>query len=125
MSKSHRRVRKAARAADETSIVSLKQYRRARARCEFDEQTKFFYVDLAERLKQIRRLLCISEQQAADAWCVALKTYQKMERGERTRCRTRGLLNFGKTFGVEGACWLISGLEHYRPSQRRPRLVAG
>jgi transcriptional regulator with XRE-family HTH domain len=51
----------------------------------------------------------ISEEQAAAALCVSVKTYQKWETGQKHRDNHQGVLNLAKTFGVS-LSWLIAGI---------------
>jgi transcriptional regulator with XRE-family HTH domain len=60
-------------------------------------------------LRLLRKALRISEREAADAFCMTLRTYRKWEKPmSRVRSNHRGLYNFAKTFGVSLG-WLIAG----------------
>ena len=87
------------------------------------EELKQFWAPVAERLKLTRHLLGISEQQAADALLITLRTYRKWERNEPHRNNHAGVFNFGDRYGLE-YCWLLFGPEHGQPPRFRPRLVA-
>ena len=58
------------------------------------ERSRKFWTDVAERLKSTRHLLGISEDEAAAAMHVTLKTYRKWERAERHRDNVMGVLAF-------------------------------
>ena len=80
----------------------------------WNEDAKEYWVSFAERLRLTRRLLDISEQEAANALHVTLRTYRKWERGECHRDNPFGIVRFTKTFSVSIG-WLIGGPEHGSP----------
>lgn len=59
---------------------------------------KNFWQDHGHRLRVTRIALGISEQEAADAWGVALRTYKGYEAGKPSR--EDGLINFASKYGV-------------------------
>jgi hypothetical protein len=68
----------------------------------------WYHMAFAHRVRPLRKALRISEQEAADALCVTLKTYRKYETAERVRTNHQGINNFARTFGISLEC-LIAG----------------
>lgn len=64
--------------------------------------------DFAHRLRLLREVLHISEQEAAAALFVSVRTYRRYERAERIRNNHFGVMNLAKVFGVS-LDWLIAG----------------
>jgi transcriptional regulator with XRE-family HTH domain len=88
-----------------------------------NEGLKRFWIGVGARLKLTRHLLNISEQEAADALLVTLRTYRKWECGELHQQNHYGIFNFCETYGV--ACeWLFGGIKHGDPPRFRLRLVS-
>jgi hypothetical protein len=71
------------------------------------EDRIWYRTALAHRLRLLRAALQISEQEAADAFGVTLRTYRKYERA-LSSTRTKHLLEFADTFDVSVG-WLIAG----------------
>ena len=86
------------------------------------ERSRKFWTDVAERLKSTRHLLGISEDEAAAAMLVTLKTYRKWERAERHRDNVMGVLAFCEKYGVSYG-WLFAGSDYAPPPRFRLRLV--
>jgi transcriptional regulator with XRE-family HTH domain len=76
-------------------------------RSEWSEWEIAFYQALSERLRLTRKLLRVSEQEAADAAGVTVKTYQKWESGA-TAPRCGFIENFCDELEVS-IDWLLSG----------------
>lgn len=57
-------------------------------------------------------MLNISEQEAADAHGVKLRTYRRYELGGRQTNDPRGVMAFCKAYGVS-ADWLVLGRAHF------------
>jgi hypothetical protein len=74
--------------------------------------------DIAERLRIARIRLGISEQEAAAAAEVCVRTWKKYEGGGHM---TMPIVNFGLHFGL-GLDWLFCGIG-CPPACRRPRLT--
>jgi transcriptional regulator with XRE-family HTH domain len=88
------------------------------------ERSKKFWADVAERLKLTRHLLGISEDEAAAAMHVSMRTYRKWERAERHRDNVMGVLAFCEKYGVSYG-WLFGGDSYPAPRPRfRLRLVS-
>ena len=87
------------------------------------EKRDIFYSKVGERLRLCRELLGLSEQEAASAFYVTLRTYRRWENGGvQSGTNYRGLLNFCDTFNVLPE-WLLGGPEHGSPPRFKPRLV--
>lgn len=87
-----------------------------------NEKTKQFWIGVAERLKLARHLLGISEEEAAAAMFITVKTYSKWERGERHRDNVHGVIHFAKKYGFSYS-WLFAGPDYAPPPRFRLRLV--
>jgi hypothetical protein len=61
---------------------------------------------LAHRLRLLREALKNSEQEAAKAMGVAVRTYRRYERAERTQPNHFGFKDFAETYGVS-LNWLM------------------
>jgi Helix-turn-helix len=72
------------------------------------EDPIWYQTEFAYRLRLVRKALKISEQQAAAASGMTVKTYRKWESAERFRNNYPGVSNFAQTFGVS-LTWLICG----------------
>ena len=81
-----------------------------------------FHRGYAERLKRSRELLGISEEEAAAAFGVSLRTYQRYEAGKPHRNNHKGVLNFVRVFSVDVG-WLIGGHAHGSPPRFRLRRI--
>jgi transcriptional regulator with XRE-family HTH domain len=87
------------------------------------ERSKKFWADVAGRLKQARHLLNISEEEAAAAMWVTLRTYRKWERAERHQSNVFGVIHFAEKYGFSYG-WLFAGPEYDPPPRFRLRLVS-
>jgi hypothetical protein len=68
----------------------------------------WYRIDFAHRLRLLRKALQFSEQEAADALCVTLRTYRRYERAQPTRPNHPGIQDFAERFGVS-INWLLAG----------------
>jgi DNA-binding transcriptional regulator YiaG len=96
---------------------------KAAAKTRRAEMKNMFYSEVGARLRVCRELLGISQQEAAAAFYVSLRTYRRWEKGgvqSGTTCR--GLMNFCDTFNVLPE-WLLGGPKHGSPPRFKPRLV--
>lgn len=87
------------------------------------EKSKQFWAGVAERLKLLRHLLGISEQEAAAAMWLTLTTYRKWERGERHQDNHFGAFNFCSQYNIE-YLWLFGGPKDGSPPRFKLRLVS-
>ena len=78
---------------------------RARRRA---ERAQTLYREIAHRMRTVRIILGLSEQQAADEFAVALRTYRRYEEGAPQRFASP-LYCFAEKYGVEA--WLCSGCD--------------
>jgi hypothetical protein len=85
------------------------------------QQTILGYV--AQRLKLTRHLLGISEDEAAAAMLITLRTYRRWERGEPHRDNVMGVLAVCEKYGVSYG-WLFAGPEYAPPPRFRLRLLS-
>jgi transcriptional regulator with XRE-family HTH domain len=88
-----------------------------------NEGVKRFWIDVGGRLKLTRHLLNITEEEAAAAMFITLRTYRKWERGELHQQNHFGVFSFCETYGVAYE-WLFGGIKHGDPPQFRLRLVS-
>jgi DNA-binding XRE family transcriptional regulator len=80
-----------------------------------------FYRAYARRLRFVRHRLGITEQSAADAFGVTVRTYQSYEAGKPPRDGSLGYLDFAHAFGLDFA-WLL-GWKGAVPPRFRLRVV--
>jgi hypothetical protein len=96
---------------------------RAAVKARRAERRNTFYSKVGERLRVCRELFGISEQEAASAFYVTLRTYRRWEKGGvQSGTNYRGLVNFCDTFNVLPE-WLLGGPKHGSPPRFKPRLV--
>jgi DNA-binding XRE family transcriptional regulator len=69
----------------------------------------WYRIAFAHRLRLVRAALSISENEAADAFGVTLRTYRNYERAGPTRSN-HGIYEFGRTFSLS-LDWLLAGKE--------------
>jgi transcriptional regulator with XRE-family HTH domain len=69
------------------------------------ERTKTLYRGIAHRMRTVRIILGLSEQQAADEFGIALRTYRRYEEGAAQRFSSP-LYWFAEKYGLEA--WLLS-----------------
>jgi transcriptional regulator with XRE-family HTH domain len=84
---------------------------------------KQFWADVGERLKLARHLLNITEQEAADAMLVTLRTYRRWERGDLHRDHLYGVFHYCEVHDVDYA-WLFGDLKHSEAPRFKLRLVS-
>jgi transcriptional regulator with XRE-family HTH domain len=87
-----------------------------------NEGVKQFWADVGERLKFARHLLNITEQEAADAMLVTLRTYRRWERGDLHQDNLYGVFHYCEVHDVDYA-WLFGDLKHSEPPRYKLRLV--
>ena len=88
-----------------------------------NEGVKQFWADVGERLKLTRHLLNITEQEAADARLVTLRTYRRWERGDLHQDNLYGVFHYCEVHGVDYA-WLFGDLKHSEAPQFKLRLLS-
>jgi DNA-binding transcriptional regulator YiaG len=76
----------------------------------------------AQRIKRVRKLLGISEREAARAWQMTPRTYRRWEGGKPTPRMDTRLFNFVETYGID-MDWLVGGDEYGSPPRFRLRRV--
>jgi hypothetical protein len=67
-----------------------------------------FYRLFGERLRHARAQLRLTEEEAAAAFYITLKTYRRHEAGLPSRSNVKGLRNFWNTYDVNPT-WLLGG----------------
>jgi len=77
----------------------------------------------AERLRRTRELLGISEEEAAAAFQITLRTYRRYELGKPHRDNHSGTFNFVDTYGLD-LDWLFRGDAHGSPPLPRTAPLA-
>ena len=79
------------------------------------ERKKTFYQQSGERMRMMRKLLGISEREAAEALGVTVRTYRKWETGKETRgLQYRRLDEYCDAYGVRFS-WLACGEGNFLP----------
>jgi transcriptional regulator with XRE-family HTH domain len=89
---------------------------------EWDSKEKQMWAGVAERLKLIRYLLDVSEEEAAAAMFITPRTYRRWERAEPHRDNLRGIFHYAKKYNFSYG-WLFAGPDYAPPPRFRLRLV--
>lgn len=84
------------------------------------EERLAWYRVFGSRLCITRQALGITEVEAAAAWRITLRTYQKWEAGLPGRCKHSGLLSFAKKYDVSFN-WLLDGSGEMRAAAAKAR----
>lgn len=93
------------------------ELRRARAK-----ESAAYNQAFTQRIKRVRKLLGISEREAARAWQITLRTYRRWEGGKPIPRMDARLFNFVETYGID-IDWLVGGDEYGSPPRFRLRRV--
>src|SRR5690242_13500014 len=72
------------------------------------EHARAHYRDFGERLREVRRILSISEQEAAAMAKVTVRTWRKWEAGGRIRRSYVWLVDFASKYDLS-YLWLLEG----------------
>jgi hypothetical protein len=83
-------------------------------------ERKIFLCGVAQRLLLLRKNLGISEQQAADALNLRLRTYRKWERAEPHSDNYDGIYNLCETYDLSFE-WFLCGRGSPHPRQKPPK----
>lgn len=93
--------------ADQAFFVrALSTIEKVRRRQRSEKRSIEFYDAYSNRMREVRRLLNISEKDAAAAYGCTLATYRRYENGATQR--NKGMLNFCEKYGIT-LNWMMSG----------------
>lgn len=85
--------------------------------------SRIYWRGVADRLRQVRHQLSLSELDAAQSYGVHLQTYRRYERGHTQRNTTRKLVDFAERHNLR-LDWLVEGAGEMFRGGSRPEPVA-